>query len=238
MMRSRIPIDSAMTTGDDGERGFSLKRWSRRKLEAARAAQAPADAAAPGASAAAGEDAPAQRAQPPESVAASAPSEPGARTAEASGLPPVESLGFDSDYTPFLEAKVDAALKRQALKKLFHDPRFNVMDGLDVYIDDYSIPDPIAPEVVRQLRHAKSLFSPPRTRVNEQGIVEEVPAEDAAAEVVAAEAVAAPEAIAPPTRIAANTPENADAAPVPDAEPRRSAVKRDDDASAEERSGG
>jgi hypothetical protein len=29
------------------------------------------------------------------------------------------------------------------LKTLFQDPRFNVMDGLDVYIDDYSKPDPL-----------------------------------------------------------------------------------------------
>ena len=31
------------------------------------------------------------------------------------------------------------------MKKLFADPHYNVMDGLDVYIDDYSKPDPIPP---------------------------------------------------------------------------------------------
>jgi hypothetical protein len=29
------------------------------------------------------------------------------------------------------------------MRKLFSDPRFNVMDGLDIYIDDYSKPDPM-----------------------------------------------------------------------------------------------
>ena len=27
------------------------------------------------------------------------------------------------------------------------------MDGLDTYVDDYSIADPIAPDIVRQLMH-------------------------------------------------------------------------------------
>ena len=31
------------------------------------------------------------------------------------------------------------------MKKLFSDPHFNVMDGLDTYIDDYGKPDPIPP---------------------------------------------------------------------------------------------
>ena len=30
-----------------------------------------------------------------------------------------------------------------AMKKLFTDPHFNVMDGLDIYIDDYRKPDPL-----------------------------------------------------------------------------------------------
>ena len=30
------------------------------------------------------------------------------------------------------------------MKKLFADPHFNVMDGLDIYIDDYSKPSPLS----------------------------------------------------------------------------------------------
>lgn len=58
-------------------------------------------------------------------------------------LPPVESLTPESDFTPFMKAEVEPGIRRQALKTLFQDPRFNVMDGLDVYIDDYSKPDPL-----------------------------------------------------------------------------------------------
>ena len=58
-------------------------------------------------------------------------------------LPPVESLTPDSDFSPFMSGGVDESVKRRALKTLFADPRFNAMDGLDVYIDDYSKPDPL-----------------------------------------------------------------------------------------------
>src|SRR5207249_325908 len=98
-------------------------------------------------------------------------------TSTAPALPPVESLTFESDFTAFLKPDVDESLKRMALKKLLRDPRFNVMDGLDVYIDDYSQPDPIEPDVVKQLMQARYIFNPPQTRVNEAGFVEDVPAE-------------------------------------------------------------
>ena len=43
------------------------------------------------------------------------------------------------------------------MKKLFSDPRYNVMDGMDVYIDDYSKPDPIPYAMLRKLASAKFL---------------------------------------------------------------------------------
>ena len=72
-------------------------------------------------------------------------------------LPPVESLTPESDFTPFMQAEVDPSVKRAALKTLFSDPRFNVMDGLDVYIDDYSKPDPLPPEWLAQMNQMKHL---------------------------------------------------------------------------------
>jgi hypothetical protein len=48
-------------------------------------------------------------------------------------------------------------VKNAAMKKLFADPHFNVMDGLDVYIDDYSKSDPIPPEMLKQLTSARFL---------------------------------------------------------------------------------
>jgi hypothetical protein len=115
-----------------GER-FSLARWSRRKLESAleKAASAAPEPTTP-------------------VPAASAAPAPGA-SAPPGELPPVESLTFDSDFTPFLRPDVEAGLKRSALKQLFRDPRFNVMDGLDVYIDDYTKADPIPTEMLSEL---------------------------------------------------------------------------------------
>ena len=73
-------------------------------------------------------------------------------------LPPVESLTFDSDFTAYLAANVEESVKRAALKKLLHDPRFNVMDGLDTYIDDYTKNDPIPEAMLKTLEHARSTF--------------------------------------------------------------------------------
>ncbi len=83
-------------------------------------------------------------------------------------LPPLESLNFDSDFAAFMHAKVDAQLRRAALKTLFRDPRFNIMDGLDVYIDDYTKEDPIPPGMLAQLQHARTtLFGPPAEEKDE-----------------------------------------------------------------------
>ena len=76
-------------------------------------------------------------------------------------LDDVAALVKDSDYTRFVAPGVDENVKRAALKKLFFsDPHFNVMDGLDVYIDDYGKPDPIPASMLRRLvqSHALGLF--------------------------------------------------------------------------------
>jgi hypothetical protein len=192
---------------DDPPAGFSLRRWSRRKLEAARAASpAPAPPEPAGS--------PEVPAAPAAAVPAASP--PGvAAAAAAPPLPPVESLVFDSDFTPFLRPEVDATVRRAALKKLFSDPRFNVMDRLDTYIDDYSLPDPIPPEMFKQLLHARSIFFPTKTRINADGHVEDVPPEEADAKVGpdatteaarAAQAAASPTATLPPPDAAGALP--------------------------------
>ena len=37
------------------------------------------------------------------------------------------------------------------MKKLFANPHYNVMDRLDIYIDDYSQPDPLPQSMLRQI---------------------------------------------------------------------------------------
>lgn len=111
-----------------------LSRWSRRKLEAkqdtpAAPPAAEPEAAAPAAPSAAAPQAPAADAQP----------------------------GKGPEYREFFDPRVDEKLRRRALKKLFSQPQFNVMDGLDTYIDDYSKPDPIPEAMLRRLNQAQAL---------------------------------------------------------------------------------
>ena len=73
-------------------------------------------------------------------------------------LPPLDKLTIDSDFRGFFHPKVDENLRRAALKKLFSDPHFNVMDGLDVYIDDYSQPNPLPATMLAGLRQAQKIL--------------------------------------------------------------------------------
>ena len=81
-------------------------------------------------------------AAPPTAVTA-APAEPAPTLADVARLTPT------SDFSRFVAAGVDPSVQHAALKTLFSDPHFNVMDGLDVYIDDYNTPNPI-PETTRR----------------------------------------------------------------------------------------
>jgi len=72
-------------------------------------------------------------------------------------LADAQALTKDSDFTRFVRPDVAPEVKNAAFRKLFSDPHFNVMDGLDTYIDDYGKPDPIPPEMLRQLASAKFL---------------------------------------------------------------------------------
>jgi hypothetical protein len=91
-------------------------------------------------------------------------------------LPALEDMTFESDFKAFMHAKVDEGVRRAALRKLFSDPRFNVMDGLDIYIGDYSIEDPISPGVLAQLEHARTTLLGPVTEKQEIAR-EDLPAE-------------------------------------------------------------
>ncbi len=75
-------------------------------------------------------------------------------------LPPIDSLTHESDFTGFMGKDVEPGLRNQAMKKLFTDPhyQFEQMDKLDIYLDDYSKPDPIPPDMLRRMYQSKSLF--------------------------------------------------------------------------------
>jgi hypothetical protein len=137
-----------------GEGDGFLSRWSKRKME--RAAPVPPEAAAAPATttpavaplatvapAATGNAVPA-----PSAVAAPAP---------LPDLDDVARLTRESDYAPYVNRAVDPQVRNAAMKKLFSDPHFNVMDGLDTYIDDYGKPDPLPLSMLRQMSSARAL---------------------------------------------------------------------------------
>jgi len=144
--------------------GF-LGRWSRRKLDAREGRSAaqeppaavPAVEAPPGGSPARAADGPA------DDVRSAAPlADPSARAADEPAPPPptmedVQALTAQSDFSRFAARDVAPEVKNAALRKLFADPHYNVMDGLDVYIDDYSKPDPLPDHMLRQLAGAAFL---------------------------------------------------------------------------------
>ena len=63
----------------------------------------------------------------------------------------VHALTPQSDFKPFMRADVLPGVKNAAMKQLFKDPHFNVMDMMDIYVDDYSKPDPLPPEMLRKM---------------------------------------------------------------------------------------
>jgi hypothetical protein len=75
-------------------------------------------------------------------------------------LPPVDKLTPESDFTGFMHPKVEDALRRTALKKLFNDPHFNIPDPFEPYSGDWTVSEGITPEVLATLNQAKQhLFS-------------------------------------------------------------------------------
>ena len=124
--------------------GF-LARWSRRKAgildEPAAVRQAE----------------PPPLVQPPLTAPTPVADVPAVEHAPAPTLADVEQLTHESDYTRFVANTVDPSVKNAALKKLFTDPHFNVMDGLDTYIDDYGRPDPLPAGMLRKMVQAHSL---------------------------------------------------------------------------------
>ncbi|GER21152.1 DUF3306 domain-containing protein [Variovorax boronicumulans] len=132
--------------------GF-LGRWSRRKQEVRAAEAAVEEKTLPAVE---------PVAAPVPVPAPAALAEPPAAEGEQDTAPPltladVDALDIGSDFKPFLTKEVAPEVKNAAFRKLFADPHFNVMDGLDTYVDDYSQSTPVPESVLRQMASAKFL---------------------------------------------------------------------------------
>ena len=132
-----------MSTDDKDPQEPFLSRWSRKKTEAREAPEANVAPTSP----------------PPATIDEAPPT-----------LPPIEELTLDSDFKPFFHPKVDETTRRAALRKLFSEPHFNVMDGLDTYIDDYSKTEPIPAAMLAGLKQAQRILEWAKDK---QGAVED-----------------------------------------------------------------
>jgi len=75
-------------------------------------------------------------------------------------LPPVDQLTPESDFSGFMHPKVEDALRRVALKKLFSDPHFNIPDPYEAYSGDWTVGEPISEEMLATLNQARTLLFP------------------------------------------------------------------------------
>jgi hypothetical protein len=193
------PLPPPMPDNAETPEPFSLKRWSRRKQAAARA-----DALEPTPPPASTAEVPATATR---AVAGSTP----AASPEAVPLPPLDSLTFESDYSAFMQPKIAEETRRAALRKLFSDPSFNVMDGLDIYVGDYTQSDPMPSGMLEKLSTVYAMLDPVPAAQDERPAGGQPPP--------TADATTAPEPKAPDDVAAASTPATDHTAP--DADPAR-----------------
>lgn len=95
-------------------------------------------------------------------------------------LPPVDKLTPESDFTGFMHPKVEDALRRAALKKLFSDPHFNVPDPYEPFSGDWTGGEPISEEMLATLNQARTLLFDKKEK-KEQAKDESNAADDGAA---------------------------------------------------------
>lgn len=128
-----------------------FSRWSRRKAAVAQGVVLPEPVAPP-------------RLEPQTKVLAedkpsSSPDAPVEMPAQLPALTmdDVAALTTESDFKPFVARDVAPEVRNAAMKTLFSDPHYNVMDRMDIYIDDYSQPDPLPQSMLRQMVSAQFL---------------------------------------------------------------------------------
>ena len=161
---------------DNADDAGFLMRWSRRKVTArdGSAAADPAPASDQARTRTASPMPVARPSQEQERTANAAAASPDAAPSDSVGAPASDApaarpptppptledaarLTPDADFRRFVAPNVSPEVRNAALKQLFADPHFNVMDGLDTYIDDYGKPDPLPLGMLRKMAQAQFL---------------------------------------------------------------------------------
>ena len=129
---SKTDRHASVTESDDDD--AFLSRWARRK----RAVRSGGDPDAAESKSSAPQQATLARAAP---EAVETPPEADAGEAEEltdEDMPPLETIDENTDMSGFFSSKVSKQVKKAALRKFFHSPAFNIVDGLDDYDDDFT----------------------------------------------------------------------------------------------------
>jgi hypothetical protein len=189
-----------------------LSRWSRLK----QASRAPAPPQAEG------ED---PQPGPPaaEQAGERQPHEAGAEDAgtEVPELPSLDSLTEESDFAPFMKAGVDPEMRRQALRKMFRNPKYAAVDPLDPYRTDFAAFTSLGDTVTADMKyHAERLLRKKLDEALAASDDESSPAAEAGSRGAPAGAAAAGAAAPPPDE---QVPGNDTDSPAEDGDERRDA---------------
>jgi hypothetical protein len=113
-------------------------------------------------------------AKPESEASASPPATASVAKTEPAPLPTLEdvqNLTPDADFQPFVSRQVAPEVRNAAMRKLFSDPHFNVMDRMDIYIDDYGQPDPLPVGMLQKMRSAQFMqLVPPEAEAEEKPV--------------------------------------------------------------------
>ncbi|MEN9996152.1 MAG: hypothetical protein RL462_928 [Pseudomonadota bacterium] len=140
-----------MSQDNASDAGGFFSRWSQRKQAVKQGINLPEAQAAD--SNQADKPLPLQQA----SAGASDPLQTVQESAPVPTLEDVAKLTPESDFSSYMTQNVPAEVKNAAVKKLFADPHFNIMDGLDIYIGDYNTPDPLPEGMLAKMVGAQFL---------------------------------------------------------------------------------
>ena len=127
-----------------------LNRWSRRKQEARNELESGhAGLPEPGEDTP-GEDTPGENKVVSESELQPLPPE---LVLTDEDMPAIETITGDSEVSGFLSEGVSEALRKRALRRLFHSAVFNRRDGLDDYDEDFTSFEKLGDIVTADMRH-------------------------------------------------------------------------------------
>jgi Protein of unknown function (DUF3306) len=194
-----------MTDKTEKAEGGFLSRWSRRKAQQENDAPGQGELVPPVRT---GEGTTTMPPNPSagaelQAHAAKVPANAGVSADPVLELPSIDSLTSESDFTPFMAKNVPASLRNQAVKKLFADPRYGLIDQMDIYIADYTQPDPIPAEMLRMMHQSKALGlfdDDPESPANDVA-ADESPAIEPAETTAETAPISPPELVAPAEEI-------------------------------------